>query len=267
MSNLIGNPATIQGVNAITSVNNKNPNLLVSGQEKSGKSTLTVTLFGFPTPTHQPLVIAADPTGPDSCLNLGYAVHAIHLHKMPGTRWYDRAREAVSVIEKNLKAIREQYGSIVFDDASTLSYRMLEDARRTSKNPDPRSHYFTYYGWFNEIYWRLSDLELPIIWLAWAGEPGTTESGGTELAAPDLAGKRFARTIAGRAQHVFVLEKRKVGIGGPGADQHGYARVLHTVPWNMQNAGGRLSHLLPEPMPPDLGTVLRAATGLTPVPP
>lgn len=262
---LIGTPASIHGVTAITSVQQRAPVLLVAGREKDGKSSLATTLFGFPTPNHQPLVIAADPSGPDSCLNLGYAVHAVHLHKQQGANWFARGREALSVIERNITSIKQQYGALVFDDASTLSYRMLEDARRGSRNPDPRSHYQTMYTQFNELWWRLADMDMPVIWLAWSGEQSMAEDGKVaELAAPDIAGKRFARTIAGRAQHVFVLEKRKVGLGGAGADQHGYGRLLHTIPWNGQNAGGRLSHLLPEPIPANLGAVLRAATGMGP---
>lgn len=258
---LVGTPATLAGVTSINKTTYRAPIILVAGQEKIGKSSLSATLFGFPEPHHQPLVVAVDPSGPDSCLNLGFAVHAIRVNEMPGSRWFDRTRSAVEIIERNISNVRQQYGSLVIDCGSTLSYRLLEDARRTSKNPDPRSHYQTMYTQFNELWWRLADLDFPVVWLAWAGEPGMNDSGATELAAPDIAGKRFARTIAGRSMHNFILEKRFVGKGAQGADQHGYGRFLHTVAWNGQNAGGRFSHLLPEPCPADLSYILRTVRG------
>lgn len=261
-ASLIGSPSPLSGITRIDQTYYRAPSIIVSGREKDGKSSLATTLFGFPEPHHQPLILAVDPSGPDSCLNLGYAVHAIRVNEQQGTRWFDRIRSAVDMVEKNLTLIRQNYGSLVVDCASTASYRMLEDARRTSKNPDPRSHYQTMYTQFNEFWWRLSDLDFPVVWLAWAGEPTQSEDGArTDLAAPDIAGKRFARTIAGRAQHVFTLEKRMVGKGTQGADQHGYSRFLHSIPWNGQNAGGRFSHLLPEPCPPDLAYILRAVRG------
>jgi len=258
---LVGTTPAISGISSVSKANYTAPCIMVTGREKDGKSSLAATLFGFPDSQRQPLIVAADPSGPDSCIALGYAVHAIKLNEMTGVRWFDRARSALDIIERNIATIRSQYGAVVFDDASTISYRMLEDARRSSKNPDPRSHYQTMYTQFNELWWRLGDIGMPLVWLAWMGEPGLTETGGTELAAPDIAGKKFARTIAGRSQHNFVLEKRMVGKGGPGADQHGYARFLHSVPWNGQNAGGRFGHLLPEPCPPDLSFILRTIRG------
>lgn len=258
---LLGTPASIPGITAINKTYYRDPIILVTGREKDGKSTLATTLFGFPEPHLQPLVLAVDPSGPDSCLNLGFAVHAIRVNEQAGIGWHTKTRTALDTIERNIAAIRQQYGSLIVDCGSTLSYRMLEDARRTSKNPDPRSHYQTMYTQFNEIWWRLADLGMPIVWLAWMGEPSMNDENRTELAAPDIAGKRFARTIAGRAQHVFVLEKRFVGTGSQGADQHGYSRLLHSIPWNKQNAGGRFGHLLPEPCPADLGFILRAVRG------
>lgn len=255
---LIGTPSGITGITSVNVIHNQAPLIMVTGREKDGKSSLTTTLFGFPTPDRQPLVIALDPSGPDSCIARGYAVHAVKVSEQPGANWFSRSRSAVSLVESNINSIRQQYGALVIDDASTLSYRMLEDARRTSKNPDPRSHYQTMYTQFNELWWRLADLNLPVVWLAWMGEPGMTDTGGQELAAPDIAGKRFARTIAGRTTHNFVLEKRFIGKGQTGADHLGYGRLLHSVPWNGQNAGGRYAHLLPEPCPADLGFILKS---------
>jgi hypothetical protein len=258
---LIGTPSPLVGITRIDQTYYRAPSVIVTGREKDGKSTLAVSLFGFPEPHHQPLILAVDPSGPDSCLNMGFAVHAIRVNEQAGSRWFDKIRSTVDMVEKNLPVIRQNYGSLVFDCASTASYRMLEDARRGSKNPDPRSHYQTMYTQFNEIWWRLADLDFPVVWLAWAGEPTQNDDGRVDLAAPDIAGRRFARTIAGRAQHVFTLEKRMIGKGTAGADQHGYSRLLHSVPWNGQNAGGRFSHLLPEPCPPDLAFILRAVRG------
>lgn len=256
---LIGVPSSIQGITAVDRTLNRAPVIMVSGREREGKSSLSTSLFGYPTPMHQPLILAIDPTGPDSCINLGFAVHAVRIDTMPGAKWIDRARAMVQVVEQNIQQVRQQYGSIVIDDASTLSYRMLEEARRTTKNPDPRSHYQQMYTWFNEIWWRVADLAMPTVWLAWVGEPSFQEDKAPELAPPDIAGKRFARSIVGRTQHMFILERRFVGIGGQNADPKGYARVLHTTPWNGQNAGGRLQHLFPDVIPADLAQVFRAA--------
>lgn len=259
---LIGTPSPLPAITRIDQTYYRSPSILVTGREKEGKSSLATSLFGFPEAHQQPLILAVDPSGPDSCLNLGFAVHAIRVNEQGGMRWFDKTRAAIDVVEKNLLTIRQNYGTLVFDDLSTASYRMLEDARRGSKNPDPRSHYQTMYTQVNEIWWRLQDLDMPVVWLAWMGEPGMTDEGKVaELAAPDIAGKRFARTIAGRAQHVFVLERRMVGKGTAGADAHGYTRLLHSVPWNGQNAGGRFAHLLPEPCPADLSFILRAVRG------
>lgn len=260
-SALIGTPSVIPGITANPRSGNKAPIVLVAGREKEGKSTTVITsLFGFGGATMQPLVLAADSTGPDSCLAVGYVPHAIKFVDLAG-RWYDKLRSALDKVEQNIAAIRKTYNAIVFDCASTLSYRLLEDARRFSKNKDPRSHYQDMYTQFNEAWWRLADLEMPIVWLAWTGEPAMTDEGRTEYAAPDIAGKRFARTIAGRAHHVLLLERRKVGVGTDGADRDGYLRLFHTKPWNNNNAGGRYAHVLAEPMPAHMGNVLGAMLG------
>ena len=261
MPALIGTSPNIPGIVPVASVAYNAPNIIVSAAEKVGKSSLAVTLFGFPEPHHQPLVLAIDESGPDSCINLGYAVHAIKVRTLPGASWFEKLRATLDMLEKNIQSIRQQYGSLVFDCASLATYRLLEDARRRSKNPDPRSHYQTMYTQFNEVWWRICDLQMPTVWLAWTGEGGMNDNGVNELAAPDIAGKRFARTIAGRSQHNFVLEKRFIGKGSEGADPHGYGRVIHSLPWNGQNAGGRFGHLLPELCPPNLSFIFRAVRG------
>jgi hypothetical protein len=245
---------------------------MVLGQERTGKSSLSATLADYPEPGMHPLILAVDPTGPDSCLALGYHPHRIVVQDQPGAYWYAKVSSALSAIELNFPEIKKKYGCIVVDDLSSMSYRFLEDATK-DKNPDPRSHYFMTQKWMSSIWYRLSDLDIDVVYLGWPGEryedskdkdkKGGGGGGGAqgELAPPDIAGRKFARSLAGRTVHNFILERKVVGKGTPGADEHGFLRVLHSIPWNGINAGGRRSHLLPEPCPAHLGLVLAWMTG------
>jgi hypothetical protein len=116
------------------------------------------------------------------------------------------------------------------------------------------------YNNVNPLIYRLTDIPLPVIYLAWLGEK-SDEDNPSELAPPDIAGRRFARSVAGRTDHNFILERRLVGVGAEGADALGFVRVLHSIPWAGHTGGGRYSHALPAQCPPNLGWVLAAMTG------
>lgn len=246
------------------------PHVIVTGDEKSGKSTTVITtLVGWPFPGAHPLVLAWDKTGPDACLRLGYQPHVIKIGERPGGSYLSKMRDVLQWLEANIVQVRARYGSIVVDCYSTMIERLLEDGRKFSKNPDPRSHYFDAEKGLREFLNRLEDLELPIVGLAWLSQaethtenlgPGKTKStfvpGGILV-----AGQKIRKYLAGKVQHIFVLDRQKVGVGAQGADDMGFSRIFHSQAWNNINSGGRLSHLLPEPCPAHVGWIFSQVTG------
>lgn len=258
----------LPGVSVIDDKSNKAPLLLVMAFEKVGKSATTImSTIGWPTPEHQPLVLAWDSSGPVSCLKLGYRPHSIDIQAAPGALRIDRARHVLAQIEQNIVEVRKRYGVLIIDCTSTMLDRLHEDARRTSKNPDPRSHYGEALLHGKEFINRVQDLGIPSIWLSWLRDAETVEqvlpngqkSKRVIMGGPNIIGN--VRTIiAGKAQHIFILDKEKHGPGAPGADEEGYVRVVHSRPWNNINAGGRYSHVLPEPCPPHFGWILSQIT-------
>jgi hypothetical protein len=256
------------GVSITSGTTNKAPILLVIGDEKSGKSTtVTTSLFGYPTPNHQPLVLAWDPTGPVSCIKLGFHPHAIDINAQPGATRWAKAQGVMSSLESNITTLKERYGSLVIDCTSVMVDRLHEDARRYSKNPDPRSHFGECLLQGKEFINRVVDLGLPTVWLAWARASETVESvqpNGQKarkliMGGPNILGNTRA-FIAGKAHQIFIIEKQKRG-QVEGADANGYVRIVHSQPWENINAGGRYEHILPEPCPPHFGWILSQITG------
>ncbi len=264
---LIGNMPNIPGIVSIGAQNNKAPILLVISGEKQGKSSLGTTLFGWPTPEKQPVFLAWDRTGPASCVNLGFSPHAIVIPDLAGDRFWPKAQAALATLEQNAAQIRSQYGSIIIDCASTMNDRLHEDARRFSKNPNPRSHFGDALMQCKEFMNRVVDLGLPTVWLAWLKEAEIEETvlpNGNKKTriipgGPQIMGQ-FRGLLAGKAQHIFVLEKQRVGTGMPGADDQGYKRVLHAAPWSNIACGGRYSRLLPDECPANLSQIMQAIT-------
>ncbi len=225
-----------------------------------------MTLFGYPTPEKQPIVLAWDRTGPAACVNLGYSPHAIVIPDVVGPeRFWGKAQAALTLLEQNVHAIRQQYGSIVVDCSSTMTDRLHEDARRFSKNTNPRSHFGDCLMQSKEFMNRVVDLGLPTVWLSWLREAEveeTTLPNGQKKTriipgGPHIIGG-FRQLVAGKAHHNFVLEKQRVGTGQPGADSQGYKRVLHANAWANIASGGRYSRLLPDECPADLSLIMRA---------
>lgn len=258
-----GSVPTIRGVSLATSTQ-IDPIILVIAREKEGKSTLGTTLVGWPEQGKQPLYIPFDETGPNSCLKLGYVPQTMKPSAFPGVRLWDRAKSIMTELESNRAAIRSAYGALIIDCASTMVDKLHEDARRYSQNPDPRSHFGETLMQAKEFMNRVCDLGLPTIWLAWLKEAelveSKTPSGGKNkkllMGGPQILGS-FRQMLAGKAHHILILEKQKLGAGQPGADEDGYVRLFHTKPWENINAGGRYSHVLPEPMYANLGMVLQ----------
>jgi len=268
------NFSPIPGVTVVDARSNTAPLLLVISKEKAGKSSLATTLVNWPTQGMDPLILAWDKTGPDSCIRLGYRPHAIRVAEQPGKTHWDRARTVLDNLEKNSLALRGRYGVIVTDCASMMVDRLHEDARRFSPNPNPQSHFGDALMQAKEWINRIVDLGMPCIFLAWLREPEMTEVKGpggqkvkkfTPGGANILGGTRAS--LAGRAHHILYLEKQKTGVGTQGADEEGYTRLIHTRPYENIDCHGRYSHVLPEPAPAHLGWILSQITGAGPYAP
>lgn len=260
--------STLPGVVIRTAATNPAPMVLVQAYEKAGKSSTTITtLADYPTAGKHALVLAFDRSGPDACIRLGYHPHVISVRDYPAstTRLSDRARAVMMMLAANKAKVHQTYGSIVVDCASTMASWFLDEARTSSQNPDPRSHFNDMMTWGVEFINRTIELGLPNVWLAWLSEAEITEER-TAAGAPkkkkiqqggvELPGKKFRKFIAGRADHILILERQQSMVGAPGASSDGFARLFHTQPWDNINAGGRYSHLLPEPAPAHMGYVL-----------
>lgn len=274
----------LPGVSVTQDLDNQAPIILVSAREKDGKSTTAITsCVGWPTQELHPLVLAIDDTGPDACLNLGYRPLKMRFRDedYPGVPFHQRVKMALGTLEARKAQLKLQHGAIIIDDASTLANRLHEDAKREPKNarnPDMRAPFFELGVWFKEIINRVADLGLPSIWLSWLTEGNiekTKDAQGRdqvrmEMGGADILGRKLRNFLAGRAHQMFVLEKRKIGVGskdydtGQPADALGYSRVLHARPWNNINAGGRYDRLLPPICPPHVGWILSQICGRGP---
>jgi hypothetical protein len=261
----------IPGVTVVTDNGDLIPQFLVVSREKEGKSaTVGTTLVNYPNPGMHPLFFAFDENGPNSCLKLGYQPHVMNVKKMQGTRWIEKTRDGLTRLEANLVQVRAQYGAIVVDCASTMVDNFHEDARRDPQNPDGRSHFGAALLHSKETQHRLTRLGLPIWWLAWLREPETVEEkigndaktvkvkrlvpGGANILGS------FKAILPGKAQHIFILEKKNVG-PHPYADETGHVRVFHTRDHANIRAGGRFSHLLPPEVPAHCGQIMRIIMG------
>lgn len=262
---------TIPGIGIVVSNESQNPEFLVIAREKDGKSaTVGTTLVNWPRPGMHPLFVAFDQSGPNSCLRLGYQPHVTGPHKFQqaGATVWERTKAMFASLEGNVQALRAAYGAIIVDCGSTMLDNFHEEARRFSKNPDPRSHFGEALMQAKETRHRLRGLGLPVWWLSWLREPETVEErapSGQKTkrlipGGPNIIGN-FRTMLAGVVQHIFILEKMNVGKGAAGADDMGFVRVFHTQDWANIRAGGRFSHLLPEPMPANAGMVLQAVLG------
>lgn len=242
----------------------KHHNFIANDFVVHNSATVGTTLVNWPREGLHPLFLAFDESGPNSCLTLGYQPHVMPVKKLPGATAWEKTREALTQLEANRVKLHQTYGSLIVDCGSTMLDMLHESARRFSKNPDPRSHFGEALMQAKEVMNRLMALELPIWWLAWLREPETVEERGPNPnvkikrilpGGPNIIGN-FRSMLAGKVQHIFILEKVNVGRGQQGADSDGFARIFHTKDWQNIRAGGRFSHLLPEPMPAHAGYVM-----------
>ncbi len=237
------------------------PMLLVISPEKAGKSSLATTLIDWPEPGYSPLVIAWDATGPDSCAALGYPVPAIKVGTRPGATWWERALGVLGDLERaKANGGLNNVGAIVTDCCSTMADRLFEDIRRYRPSKDPRQNYGELLEQSRNYMYRILDLNIPSIWLAWLDDPFTAEtkvgnSTATKftLGRPKILGT-FKKNLAGKAHVILYLEKLKAAMNDPAADRTGYKRIIHTRTYDNVEAGGR--YALPEPCPAHLGVIL-----------
>jgi hypothetical protein len=259
----------LPGVSIVMDNSEMVPHLMVISLPKRGKSSLGVSLVNWPRPGMHPLYFAFDETGPNSCLKLGYQPHVLNIRRQSGSRTIDKTRSALSALEANVMNLRQAYGAIIVDCASTMVDYFHEDARK-GKNPDPRSHFGAALLEAKEVMHRLNSLGLPVIWLAWLREAETVEEKvGNDV--KEVKVKRlipgganilgnFKNLLAGKAQHILILDKMNVG-NHPAADESGHIRIFHTRDHGNIIAGGRFSHLLPPEMPANLAQVLNLVLG------
>lgn len=275
-------PTLLSGICIVGGNDNASPMLGLSAYEKQGKSTTAITtLVDWPRQGLHPLVIAWDPHGPDACVRLGYHPHVMRIRDQPGTAWIDKARYAMRTLHTNRDFVHRTYGAVVVDCASTCAMALHTDAQKLPKNannPDTRAPYADSTLYLKEHINAVIDIGLPNIWLSWLMEGGTDsvkdEGSGqnkktTRLGGPDIMGSKMRNFIAGKSHHNFVMEKYRVGPTGTDpwgkkADDEGSVRVFHSKPWGLINAGGRYSHVLPDPCPAHFGWVLSQITGRGP---
>lgn len=271
----------LPGIVVASGNDNMSPMLGLAAYEKQGKSTTAITtLVGWPDQNKEPLCIAWDPHGPDACVRLGYRPHVIRVRDQPGEAWIDKHRYAMRTLRTNLDAVHRRYGSVVVDCASTCAMALHTDAQKLPKNAnnsDTRAPYVEATLWLKEVINAIIDIGLPNIWLSWLQE-GSVESEKVEgaqnrkvqrLGGPDIMGSKMRNFIAGKSHHNFLLEKYKVQKGGTDpwgrpADDEGSVRVFHSKQWGLLNAGGRYSHVLPDPCPAHFGWILSKITGRGP---
>lgn len=243
-------------------------------------TTAITTLVGWPDQGKEPICIAWDPHGPDACVRLGYRPHVARVRDQPGEMWIDKHRYLMRTLRTNIDAVHRRYGSVVVDCASTCAMALHTDAQKLPKNAnnnDTRAPYVEATLWMKECINAIIDLGLPNIWLSWLME-GSQESEKVEgaqnrkitrLGGPDIMGTKMRNFIAGKSHHNFILEKYKVQKGGTDpwgrpADEEGYVRVFHSKQWGLLNAGGRYSHVLPDPCPAHFGWILSRITNRGP---
>lgn len=254
---------TVAGIPGITftgTVPNEPPIILVVGPEKIGKSTTAISLIDWPRPGAQPLIIAFDAGGPDSCAQLGYQMSVLKVKDQPGINMSDKTIRAAEIVARAFKsAPRDQYPytSIVIDCASTLVDKLFADALPRYKSQ------LQVYGEVKNVAERffgiITEIGVPTIWYAWLKEPYEDNKTKKLMEGGAKITGAFKNTLAGRATNIVMLDREKHGVGAVGADAQGYVRMFHTRTYNNIALGGR--YALPEPCPPHLGMILQTIMG------
>jgi hypothetical protein len=262
--NTIPVPAGIPGVTMCGLGGFEPPNVLVISPEKAGKSSLAVSLLGWPDPMGMPVVLAFDPSGPDSCAALGYPVPVLKVKDMPGSNAWEKTSAALARLEsyfaKKPDTKQPYFSSIVVDCASRMAEVFFGESLRLHKSKDKRQNYGHLLEQSRETYNRLTVLGVPTFWLAWQRDAHVEENivdgkrfTKQTMGGPQIAGQ-FKSFLAGSCHQICILEKRKVSPETPGISSDGFLRVFHTKNWRLIEAGGR--YRLPEPMPAHLGMLV-----------
>lgn len=248
---------TIAGIPGITFTGTTPPEppiLLVIGAEKGGKSAASITLLDWPTPGKIPLIVAFDASGPDSCAQLGYQMHVIKVKDAQGVSLADKAMNVAAHLENSFRNPPKDfpYGSIVIDCASTMIEKFHEQFSESYTNP--LQVHGAVLNFSKRFFNKLTAIGVPTIWIAWLREPyEDTKTKKMMEGGAQISGS-FKNTLAGRATNIVMLDRERVGVGVPGADAYGYARMFRTRPYRNIALGGR--YALPDPMPAHLGMIL-----------
>lgn len=232
------------------------PIVLVIAREKTGKSTLAATLMGWPREGFSPLVLAFDPTGPDSARRIGVQLPHIKVKDEPGDSYLSKIRGLASKLEGHTAVLRQKYSSIVIDCASTMADKIFDEAQRNSNNTNPKSHYGDVLNACSSFYYRIADLGLPVVWISWLREPeNVADKGVTRYipGGPHIIGS-FREKLAGKVQAIVMLDKTVARPGDPNASSDGHIRRFHTRPFAGVNCESR--YALPNPMKAHLGWLL-----------
>jgi hypothetical protein len=263
---------SIPGVVYSQSTPQEEPHFLVIAREKAGKSTLATTLFDWPNKGDEPLVIAIDPTGVDSAAQLGRPLAHLKLRDEPGNLHSAKLKSILKKLEpffgfdprdiglppQDRRKRRPRtasgkgfYTSLIIDDASTLADRIFDDSEQHSSNPNKLAHYGDVLDACRSFFWRVKDLQVPVVWLAWLREAEKDSKGKLTLGGPAITGT-FREKLSGWVHNVLWLEKVPGGIGSndPGLCSDGMIRRLWSKPHAAVNCDGR--YALPSPMPANL---------------
>lgn len=237
----------------------KSPLVAVAAREKSGKSSCAVTLVDWPQPGDLPLVLAFDPTGPESCAKLinpktgqPYRVPYLRWIDQPGETYRDKTFAMLMKVQALLKTSGKKPTSLVCDCASTFTESLYAEAQQVIVTKDNRKRY----GYVKDIalsfFSQICDLDLPTVWFAWLREQETVQDGQVKRIDPGgvMATGSFKDTLAGRAQQVVLLEKVNAMPNDPNAGSDGAIRRFWTKDYAGIRCEGRYE--LPNPMPANL---------------
>lgn len=267
----------IPGVRMSSSIPVEPPMILVVGPSKSGKSAASSSLLGWR--GLDPLVIAFDPTGPDTCTDLGFPVPVVIPENEPSPpddkddSLFGKVRSTLAKLENYFKRGRTPpYNAIITDCASTMVDKLMNDDRRINPSKDQRRNYMNVLRQGTEIINRLTNLGVPTIWLAWLQEPfieteddkkapGAKAPKRQVMGGPMVDGAKLRTLLSGKAHQILAMETFLGAPGAQGLCADGYVRRFHTKPWDFIAAGGRYSSKLPEPCPPDYAWILDQIMG------
>jgi len=270
----------VSGITSPASTPCEDPEILICGDEKVGKSFLATSLINWPSPGKGPLILALDRTGPDSCRSFcqqyNVDLSVLKVEDQSGISVWDKTDRALRMLNTAFAERRSRadfpFSAVVVDCASTLVDLLFQESMELHPLPQDqrRSNYGEALEQAKQVYWRLRKLHVPVIWLAWLRQPEIrTEGKGAEKrkiyiqGGPNILGQ-FRSFLAGKVQQICLLHKKKVGQGVEGADQDGYLREIRTRPCMDINVGGRYQAFLPDPAPCHLGYLLSCITGAQP---